>query len=106
MKYLIVAGAIALASCAAQTQLGASQDFGKAQVTFNALQQAAVACITSQVKICTDNRAGIIAANDKGQIAETTGYTAQQAHNQPAVVQATTDLLAAISALQALGVAQ
>lgn len=103
-KLIAFAGALALLGCATAGTLTASQDFGKAQIVFNGLQQAAYACITSAVKQCTDNRDAIVSAADKGQIAETAGYTAQQAHNQAALTQATIDLAAAVSALQQLGV--
>lgn len=104
MKRLFLVAMLVLAACAAQTQLTASQTFGKAQIVFKSLQQLALTCITNQVKQCVDNKVAIIDAADKGQIAETAGYTAQQAHSQPGLQQATTDLSAAITALQTLGV--
>lgn len=105
-KLLAIAGALALAGCTTTGTLTASKDFGYAQLGFKALEQSALTCISQNVKLCTANHDAIIAAADAGQAAETAGYTAQQAHNQPALIQATTDLAAAITALQKLGITQ
>jgi hypothetical protein len=96
---------LALGACAStgKVVLTANQGFAMAQLAFKTGQQAALACITSQVPVCATNKGAIIDLVDKGQAIESTGFAAQQAANSTLTASNAAALFALTAQLQTLG---
>jgi hypothetical protein len=106
MKHLALFAALALSACASTTgtvALDADKAFLTADVAFKSAQQVVLAGIQSGT-ITGDTKAQVIAIMDKGAVAETAGFTAEQAANSVDEATAVTSLTTLLAQLSALGV--